>query len=540
MSWRAVLALLLAGLPGTGCFAHHYRSKPRIAVVDGDPIVQMAAPGKLPSVTKPRLVPADRHSDPPDAFEKVIGITLGSSPRAYPIGLLDRFEVVNDDVAGLPVAVARCALAGVAVVYDRRVAGHVLSFENSGALWRDTLVLRDRETGTYWSAATGKGLAGPLAAESLHPIPGILTRAVDWDHVFPRSLYLDLEKPTSAPLWMRLYRVTAWQGVSGAKTEDLRYKPKAMLFAVAEGDEALAFTAEEIEERGRVETTLGEKRIAIEWDRALEAPRAFNVGGDAQERAVVPMYWFALDRHFRKVCTLQDIAPPKTRAAQKESNPSHLGWRYSHRRISRIRDLVKGSGDAGDGLGVADVLFDRKRLAVRDDVSGEWERQQILVPGGEEARTGAGRGDREDPPSCQPGQLDDAGLHDARRSLRAVHGQRRVAAGPHVSHDLAQGLPSPARRRAAHDDVTVARKPPGDDLAVAGLRRHCDDPLVAVRLDRQEHSAVPEHKEDRHTPSFELPISLVVEPLHTKRRAMEKKNASDEASEEAGGGHRQP
>ncbi len=101
-SARALAAsLLLALLFTCGCFAHEYRSNPRVAVVEGDPIVQMKAPGKFPIVTKPSLVAPVLHSDPPDEDSRVLGLTVGAVPRAYPIGLLDRFEVVNDSVPGL-------------------------------------------------------------------------------------------------------------------------------------------------------------------------------------------------------------------------------------------------------------------------------------------------------------------------------------------------------------------------------------------------------------------------------------------------------
>jgi hypothetical protein len=38
----------------------------------------------------------------------------------------------------------------------------------------------------------------------------------------------------------------------------------------------------------------------------LEAPRAYGPGGD--ERAVVPMYWFAAARNFARVRTLLEQA----------------------------------------------------------------------------------------------------------------------------------------------------------------------------------------------------------------------------------------
>ena len=310
MNQRAVPALLLAAAAAAGCLTHQYRSRPRVAVVEGDPIVQMKQPAAFPTVVKPSLVAPEQHSDPPDEDSRILGLTVGAVPRAYPIGLLDRFEVVNDAVPELSFVVVRCALTAITAVYDRRVGKHILEFQNSGALWRDTLVLRDRSTGTYWSAATGRALHGPLVGQRLRPIPAILTNAGDWQRTFPTSLTMDLDKDTSEPLVMRLYSVSSWQGISGRRIADPRYKPKEKVFSVGEQDEALAFTAGEIEAAGRVETTLRGEPISIEWDAALEAPRAY--GPERNERAVVLMFWFAAARHYATVRTLVDHASPFT------------------------------------------------------------------------------------------------------------------------------------------------------------------------------------------------------------------------------------
>lgn len=305
---RAVSATLFvaAAAGAAGCFAHQYRSRPRVAVVDGDPIVQMKRQGELPAVTKPSLVAPGQHSDPPGEDSRILGLTVGAVPRAYPIGLLDRFEVVNDAVPDLSFVVARCALVGVTAVYDRRVGQEILDFQNSGALWRDTLVLRDRATGTYWSAATGRALHGPLAGQRLRPITAVVARAGDWQRAFPASLTMDLDSDTSEPLFMRLYGASGWEGVSGKKTADRRHRPKEEVFTVGEEDEALAFTAGEVAGAGRVETTLRGQPIFIRWDAALGAPRAYGVNGD--ERVVVRMFWFAALRHYARVRTLADQA----------------------------------------------------------------------------------------------------------------------------------------------------------------------------------------------------------------------------------------
>ena len=101
-----------------------------------------------------------RRAGPPQRSAGDVGVRSSGSrrrgPRAYPIGLLDRFEVVNDSVPGLSFVVARCALAGVAAVYDRRVGGRILDVRQlRRALARHARPARTARPGTYWTAATG-------------------------------------------------------------------------------------------------------------------------------------------------------------------------------------------------------------------------------------------------------------------------------------------------------------------------------------------------------------------------------------------------
>jgi uncharacterized protein DUF3179 len=306
VSRRFVLPLLVAGSIPLGCLASHYRSNPQIATVEGDPIVQMAERGRFPSATLPPMVPLSQHSARPGNKQRLIALTT-PIPRAYPIGLLDRFEVVNDSAAGLDYVVTRCALTHVAAVYGRKLDGRELRFENSGALWRDTLVLRDAETGTLWSAATGAALFGPLAGQRLAPIPAVYTTVRAWSRSFPDSTYMDLRRPTSIPFFLRLYGASPWQGLSGVRSVDRRFAPKEELFSVAVGQDAFAFTARQIRERRTVRSQVNGHALTVSWDDRLEAPRAHIAG---EERPAFPMYWFALDRHFESVVTLPTSAAP--------------------------------------------------------------------------------------------------------------------------------------------------------------------------------------------------------------------------------------
>jgi Protein of unknown function (DUF3179) len=300
-----LLASLLA-LSSTACFAHQFRTKPRVAVVDGDPIVQMKPASKVASLVEPRFVGVGEHTDPPAPWEPIIGVPASGSPRGYPVGLLDRYEVVDVAVKGSSYVVARCALTQISAVYDRVVGGRTLTFVNSGALWRDTLVLKDLETGTLWSAANGRALYGPLEGERLRQLPAILGTSRAWHETFPDALCLDTGETTERPLMMSLYSASPWQGISGVRTEDGRYEPKTEVFTVAEGSEALAFTEEELKKLGPVRRSLAGRPVSLEWDTGLAAPRAFRLDDGCAELAIVPMYWFAADRHFETVRTAFD------------------------------------------------------------------------------------------------------------------------------------------------------------------------------------------------------------------------------------------
>lgn len=305
-SGRAAFLVLAAAIGSAACYTSQYKTKPRVAVVDGDPIVQMSEPSRFPSIFDPKFSTEKDHSNPPPPSARLIALVTKTGPRAYPVGLLDRFEVVNDGDGSGEWVVARCPIVGTVAIFDRRVDGRTLTFENAGALWRDTSVMKDRETGTLWSSATGQGIFGPLAGQHLALVPAFLSGMLAWSGSYPASVYLDAGTSTSPPLTMKIYGASSWQGVSGATTEDRRYKSKSEVFTVADGHEAFAVSGAELKARGRIEASLADRRLVLTWDTLRDAPRAFRPGpaGEASEElAVVPMYWFAVPRHFSVVRT---------------------------------------------------------------------------------------------------------------------------------------------------------------------------------------------------------------------------------------------
>lgn len=110
------------------------------------------------------------------ALSRVVGVTLDGVDKAYPFSVLNQERAINDDVAGIPVAVlwggdtadaldtdviADGEAIGSGLAFDRRVGGDVLTFNPAG----DDL-FTDTGTGSSWTLL-GRAIDGPLTGERL-------------------------------------------------------------------------------------------------------------------------------------------------------------------------------------------------------------------------------------------------------------------------------------------------------------------------------------------------------------------------------------
>jgi hypothetical protein len=59
----------------------------------------------IPSIDEPRFYDAEEADQEYEDHELVIGVAVDGEARAYPIDLLSRHEIVNDTIAGHPIAV---------------------------------------------------------------------------------------------------------------------------------------------------------------------------------------------------------------------------------------------------------------------------------------------------------------------------------------------------------------------------------------------------------------------------------------------------
>lgn len=133
------------------------------------------------------LVPTDR----------VIGLSLNGLNRAYPLRVLNLHEVVNDTLAGTPLAVTYSALTDSVVVFDRRIdtpAAEAAEFGNAGLLVNSNAVFFDRRANTadesLWPQLALQAVSGKRAGTKMKLIPYELTTWQDWASKHPDTRVL--------------------------------------------------------------------------------------------------------------------------------------------------------------------------------------------------------------------------------------------------------------------------------------------------------------------------------------------------------------
>jgi hypothetical protein len=112
-----------------------------------------------------------------DAKEPVMSVVIDGNARAYPLRIMIWHEIVNDTLAGRPIAVTYCPLCNAAIVFDRVVDGTETSFGTTGKLRNSDLVMYDRNTESWWQQFTGEAIAGSRTGTRLEIIPSQL---VSW------------------------------------------------------------------------------------------------------------------------------------------------------------------------------------------------------------------------------------------------------------------------------------------------------------------------------------------------------------------------
>lgn len=122
--------------------------------------------------------------------QPVIALSVGDEAKAYPLAILTRHEIANDEIDGVPVAVTFCPLCNSAVVFERTVDGKVLRFGVSGNLRNSDLIMWDNKTLSWWQQFTGEAIVGEMTGTQLEMIPAPVVAWKDFKEAFPKGRVL--------------------------------------------------------------------------------------------------------------------------------------------------------------------------------------------------------------------------------------------------------------------------------------------------------------------------------------------------------------
>jgi hypothetical protein len=225
----AALAVVLAASAAMGQRAPDFDAWPETdfenAIVDLSEIISGGV-GRdgIPAIDDPAFLPATGETALGPREPVLTYAPEGEPARAYPLRYLTWHEIVNDTVAGVPVAVTFCPLCNTALVFDRRVEGGVLTFGVSGNLRHSDMVMFDRETESWWQQATGQGIVGHHAGTRLTPLVSWVESWESFLAATPTASSWPNRAPTAPMAATRTWATTAARSPSSSSA---RLRPTA-------------------------------------------------------------------------------------------------------------------------------------------------------------------------------------------------------------------------------------------------------------------------------------------------------------------------
>ena len=223
-------------------------------------------PNGIPSIDYPLFEPVSEANWLEDD-EPVLSLTIDGRTKAYPIRIMTWHEIVNDRLAGVPVAVTYCPLCNSGVAFERTIAGETTTFKVSGKLYADNLVMYDRLTESLWPQLTGRASVGALTGTQLksipvgavgwrqfreeHPDARVLSRSTGHDREYVTNPYVGYDDQDSEPLFAL------------PNDPDTRLPLKARVVGVGEGKDAVAVSRDLLADRGVQQVEVGSNRVVL-------------------------------------------------------------------------------------------------------------------------------------------------------------------------------------------------------------------------------------------------------------------------------------
>ena len=120
-----------------------------------------------------------------DDYTSVIVVEYHDINRAYPLNIMTAHEIVNDEIAGLPIAITFCPMCNSAVVYHREIDGQILRMGVSGNFYGNNFLMYDNLTESWWYQFTGLAVVGDYTGEQLDVVPSQVVGFYSYANRYP-------------------------------------------------------------------------------------------------------------------------------------------------------------------------------------------------------------------------------------------------------------------------------------------------------------------------------------------------------------------
>ncbi|MBP0021665.1 MAG: DUF3179 domain-containing protein [Cyanobacteria bacterium SBLK] len=240
----------------------------------------------IPSIDDPQFETVK--TTPFKAEEMVIGVVINGEAKAYPFGIMNWHEIVNDTVGGENITVTYCPLCDTIVVFDRDKT----TFGVSGKLYQSCLVMYDRTDDTLYSQPWAMGIIGTNVNQNLHRIPAIKTTLGAWLGEHPDSKVLSTDTGH-----FRNYQTYPYGSyytddniIFPVRNQDKQpMHPKTIVSYIWEANEdtphnrfsgaSLQFSHRDLEQIGEKVVPFNGREIRVIWDTAMKTARFEEMDG---------------------------------------------------------------------------------------------------------------------------------------------------------------------------------------------------------------------------------------------------------------------
>jgi hypothetical protein len=230
----------------------------------------------IPAILDPTFLPAADETRLDDREPVMTYDPEGGPARAYPIRYLMWHEIVNDVVAGAPIAVTFCPLCNTGMVFDARLDGRTLTFGVSGLLRHSDMIMYDHQTESWWQQALGEGIVGEMNGQTLRQLPAWMESWAAFRAAHPDGLVMD------EPDWRRAYGTNPYLNYDTTRPflysgEDPPHGIPPLERVVRVGDAAWPLT------RLRREGRISEVGVTITWVEGQASALDSEVIGEGRE-----------------------------------------------------------------------------------------------------------------------------------------------------------------------------------------------------------------------------------------------------------------